>query len=193
VSVQRSDKADFDIDLRRGAGGESRDARRRCLEQLFAEQRAPLLRYLTGLVRSKEDAAEILQESFCRLVRQERTQPDEPVAVGYLFQTATNLARDYFRRRSVRCGDRHVSLDEAREVADGTCVETAAMWEQALSAVRSGLREMPSELRQVFVLGRFQGRSNAEIATALAVSTRTVERRMGEAVDYLVTRVQDVA
>ena len=165
-----------------------REGQHRLLESLFNKQRGPLLRHLTYLLGSADDAAEILQESFYRLVRQAHTTRFEALAHGYLFQTATNLARDHFRRRAVRHRDRHVPLEDAAEVADDVCLETSAICEQTLGRVKSGLQEMPRKLREVFVLSRFEGRTYPEIARALAVSTRTVERRMTEALEFLTAR-----
>src|SRR5688572_8438996 len=68
--------------------------------ELFERHRLSLRRYLTGLVPTREDANEVLQETFLRLLRQPSFEQLRENARAYLFQTATNLARDLFRQRA---------------------------------------------------------------------------------------------
>src|SRR5271170_4887874 len=84
---------------------------REYLAHLFVKHRASLHRYLARLVRF-EDAAELVQETYCRLLRHGNTVRLEAMARAFLFHTATNLARDHRRRRMARLADRHVQLDD---------------------------------------------------------------------------------
>jgi Sigma-70 region 2 len=61
--------------------------------ELFERHRLSLYRYLKGLLRSGEEASEILQETYLRLLRQPSFDRVRENARAYLFQTATNLAR----------------------------------------------------------------------------------------------------
>src|SRR5689334_10735610 len=70
--------------------------------ELFELHRLSLYRYLKGLLASREDATDILQETYLRLLRQPSFEPLRRNARAYLFQTATNLARDFFRRRTMK-------------------------------------------------------------------------------------------
>jgi DNA-directed RNA polymerase specialized sigma24 family protein len=81
------------------------------VEALFLQYRGPLLRYLSGLLPNPDDAAEVLQETYLRLLRQDSPDRLGGDARAYLFQVATNLVRDYFRQRKAYRADRHTSLD----------------------------------------------------------------------------------
>jgi len=161
-------------------------AQRAYLTLLFNKYRGPLQRYLAGLVGSSDDAAELVQESYFRLMRHTEVTQLEAIARSYLFQTATNLARDYHRRRAVRRPELNVPIDEAAEsLTDGTTPEGSLIWEQSVGAMRAAIRDMPDELRDVFLMSRFRRKTYPEIAELLGVSTRTVERRMSQAMQLL--------
>src|SRR5690242_9674290 len=58
------------------------------LATLFHKYRGSLYRYLSGLVSSPEDAAELVQESYTRLLEHENVAQLEAVSRSYLFQIA---------------------------------------------------------------------------------------------------------
>jgi RNA polymerase sigma-70 factor (ECF subfamily) len=166
-------------------------SQRAYLTLLFNKYRAPLHRYLAGLVGSNDDAAELVQESYFRLMRHLEVTQLEAIARSYLFQTATNLARDYHRRRAVRRPDLNVSIDEAADtLADTATPEQTLLWEESIGEIRAALREMPQELRDVFLLSRFRRKTYPEIAHMLGISSRTVERRMSQAMTLLAARLR---
>src|ERR1700742_2274079 len=70
------------------------------MEQLFREHNEALVRFIRARVRSQQEALEVAQEAYVRLL-----SLHEPGAVSYLraflFQTANNLALDRLRRDQV--------------------------------------------------------------------------------------------
>lgn len=166
------------------------DGERAYLTLLFNKYRGPLHRYLSRVVRSSDDVAELVQETYFRVMRHAGTMRFEAVARAYLFQTAANLMREYYRRRTVRHADQHLPLDEIEALRDEDAPERLALRDEALSCLRSAIEKMPRDLRDVFVLSRFRQQTYPEIASALGVSTRTVERRMHQALEFLVARTR---
>jgi RNA polymerase sigma factor (sigma-70 family) len=162
------------------------------LTLLFNKYRGPLHRYLSGLVRSSDDAAELVQETYFRIMRHTDTSRFEAVARAYLFQTATNVAREYYRRRARHHAAQHVGLDEIETLSDQPLPEQQLVWEDALRHLKRELRDMPLEMRAVLLLHRFEQQTYPEIAATLGVSTRTVERRMSQAIEYLTRRMRGV-
>lgn len=168
------------------------ETNRAVLTLLFNKYRGALLSHVRRMVGSREDAAELVQETYLRAMGRSTIAEFESIARAYLFQTATNLARDHFRRQRFRA---HDSLDDAPEpVAPPSqgSPEDTLLWTQAIEALRAAIDAMPDGTRAVFVLARLEQRSYAEIARELGISLRTVERRMSEAVDLLALRLEDV-
>src|SRR5688572_4413014 len=98
------------------------------VEALFREHRTSLLRYLSGILHNRDDAAELLQETYLRLLRQESLDRIDANAKAYLFQVATNLARDYFRQRKAQGVERHSNLDHHLMDAELQEPETSIQW-----------------------------------------------------------------
>lgn len=165
------------------------DSERVLLELLFKKYRSSLFRHLTCLVPSRDDAAELVQESYARLLRHSGIARFESVARAYLFRTATNLARDHFRRRVSRHADAHVDIDDLPVAAEGLTPERTIAWDQTIASIKQGLQRLPIATRRVFVLSRFRGKTYPEIAVILGVSSRTVERKMSEAMAELAARI----
>src|SRR5450755_2434007 len=71
------------------------------VSQLFREHNRMLVGYLTGRLRSEQEAKEVAQEAYVRLLQLQ--EPGTPSLLrAYLFKTATNIAIDRLRHRSVR-------------------------------------------------------------------------------------------
>lgn len=168
------------------------DQEKALLTLLFNKYRSALYRYLSGLVRPAEDVAELVQETYFRIMRHTETVRFEAVARSYLFQTATNVAREYYRRRARRHTDQHVGLEEAEILPGEIGPEQDALWEQAITQLKAQIKEMPRDLREILIRHRFQHETYPEIAKALGVSTRTIERRLGDAMEFLAHRLRGV-
>src|SRR6266853_5926060 len=76
---------------------EEHRSRAALVERLFREHNEALIRFLTARLRSYQDAREVAQEAYVRLL-----SLDQPGAVSYLraflFKTAANIAIDRRRR-----------------------------------------------------------------------------------------------
>jgi RNA polymerase sigma factor (sigma-70 family) len=151
---------------------------------LFNKYRGALHRYLARLVPI-DDAAELVQETYFRLLRHGQMVQLEAMARSFLFQTATNLARDFRRRRNVRRADDHVELDEETNVGQDFDPGEHLTAEQVLGALERAIVGLPRETRTVFVLNRFRDMSYPAIAEAMNLSPRTVARKMAEAMSKL--------
>jgi RNA polymerase sigma factor (sigma-70 family) len=154
------------------------------IAQMFAKHRASLHRYLSRLVRL-DDAAELVQESYFRLLRHGGTLKLETMARAFLFHTATNLARDHRRRRLARRAEQHVEIDVHEISEDHRGPDEQLAGEQTLTAIERAIADLPFDTRTVFLLHRFRDLSYAQIAQTMNLSTRTVARKMAEAIEQL--------
>src|SRR5580658_9037930 len=114
------------------------DSQRAFLTLLYTMYRAPLFRYFDGIIPSREEAEELVQETYLRVMRRSQVTSFEFSARNYLFETATNLARDHIRRRRYR---RHDSLNATGDELPDTSQwepDRQLAWDQAIAALRSG-------------------------------------------------------
>jgi RNA polymerase sigma factor (sigma-70 family) len=152
--------------------------------ELFIAHYTSLHRFLRRTVRYDE-AAELAQEAYFRLLRQGGALRQEPAARALLFQTATNLARDHHRRRRSHRAEQHVQIDVEEIAEDRLGPEEQLLKAQVLSAIEHAIAELAADTRKVLSLRLFHDLSYAEIAQRMNLSTRTVSRRMAEALERL--------
>jgi RNA polymerase sigma factor (sigma-70 family) len=164
--------------------GSLEPSQRDYVAQLFAKHRAALHRYLARLVRF-EDAAELVQETYYRLLRHGSTVRLEAMARAFLFHTATNLARDHRRRRLSHRADQHTDLETQEIAQEHLGPDEQLAGEQTLSVIERAIADLPADTRTVFLLHRFRDLSYPQIAETMNLSTRTVARKMAEALERL--------
>jgi RNA polymerase sigma-70 factor (ECF subfamily) len=155
---------------------------------VYDRQYEPLVRFLLRRLRRREDAEDLAQEAFLRLVRVPRheliQQPD-----AYLFRIALNLLSE-FRLRAAK--SRIVYDSDLAEAADrdepvATSPE-AALDRQALQAAIAAL---PERCRTALILHRRDGLTYAEIGERLGVSSNMVKKYLATAIARCRTQMGD--
>jgi RNA polymerase sigma-70 factor (ECF subfamily) len=161
--------------------------------ELFARHRLSLYRYLNGLLHSREEAKDVLQETYLRLLRQPSLDHVRDNARAYLFKTATNLARDLFRQRSVRGVDaefRAYSASGLHTPDWNSWPELALQGDQVAAIVIEALQELDSRVREALLLHRYRDMSRQSIGLRMGLSTRTVERYIKDGLTHIGRRLK---
>jgi RNA polymerase sigma factor (sigma-70 family) len=159
------------------------------IERLFREHNSALLRFVAVKLGSEQEAQEVAQEAYVRLLRL-----DHPEAISYLraflFKTAANLALDRLRARSRRPATRSLSDGELAifHLSPDRQVEAR----QAVDIVREALAELPVKCREALLLYRLFGLRQPEIATRLGIKDRMVRMHIARAIEHLRLRM-DIA
>jgi RNA polymerase sigma-70 factor (ECF subfamily) len=154
--------------------------------RLFERFRRPLLRYLTDLLTRREEAEDVVQETYVRLMQVEQIENGRVRAL--IFKVATNLAYDRFRERRAR-GSQADDAVLGELPSDEPAPERIVAFEQAIGIVKHTLLELKPRCRQVFLLRTAQELPYEEIAARLGISKRTVEREMQHALDVCQRRL----
>ena len=148
---------------------------------VFVRFQRSLLRYLRNLLVRREDAEDVAQETYLRLVRAAALDRSEVRVRAFMFRAATNLAYDRFRQRRSR--GQHDDGELCVLAADTLAAERVVALEQAIAIVEATVLGLPPRCRQVFLLRVSHECSYEEIAARLGLSKRTVEREMQTALD----------
>jgi RNA polymerase sigma factor (sigma-70 family) len=158
------------------------------IASLFRQHNSALLRFVAARLGSEQEAREVAQEAYVRLLRL-----NQPETISYLraflFRTAANLALDRLRARGRRPPQRPLE-DPELAVFDLT-PERQAAGEQALAAMQRALAELPGKCREAFVLRQLHGLSQAEIAAKLGLKERMVRMHLTRALEHLRTRLDE--
>jgi RNA polymerase sigma factor (sigma-70 family) len=165
-------------------------SRAEIVERLFTAHRGALLAYLKRLLASAEDAEEIVQETYIRLLKFEDIEQLDHQVRRFLFRIATNLARDRFRQRKARAHDAHLSYDSLEIEATEESPDEIADWDAGMEVLRQALLDLPPRHRQVFLLHVTENMSYRTIAKHLGVSTKTVERDLAMVLELCQSRLR---
>lgn len=153
------------------------------LDKLFRSHSMELTTFASSRVGQPE-AEDLVQEAYIRLLH----HPDcasiqNPRA--YLYKIIANLGFDYHRREIVRSQNLEIEeveldsivspLPELEVVIDGQIL---------LKKCLLALEALPEVYRHVFLLNRIDGLTHKEIAHALSLPQRTVERYCAKALAH---------
>jgi RNA polymerase sigma factor (sigma-70 family) len=170
--------------LAQAQSGAVEQSERDFIAELFVMYHTSVRRFLSKRVTS-EEAAELTQETYYRLLRQGPALRRGSTARALLFRTATNLARDHHRRKLSHRTDQHIQIDVLEIATDHPGPDEMLVREQALSAIESTIAQLPADTRTVLKLRLSQELSYLRIAETMNLSTRTVARKMADALERL--------
>lgn len=138
------------------------------------QQQVFLLAY--SILRNRDDALDIVQETFLRLYQKLGEYQRGKNFRGWLLQIAKNLSIDFYRRHRSR--EWQAEIDGSLEGLAGSrsSSESAATSSADLSrAISRGLERLSDRQRMVFVMKHYNGFDYPEIAEVLAVRPGTVK------------------
>jgi RNA polymerase sigma factor (sigma-70 family) len=168
------------------------------LEQAARRERPKLLNFIRRRVKTDEDAEDILQDVFYRLVTSYSvTEPIEELT-SWLFRAARNRIIDWYRKRKAdpfstldleeSLPDRLEEILFDPEVDPDTLFARSRVWTELSDA----LDELPDRQREVFVLHELEGKSFKEIAEITGEPVNTLLSRKRYAILTLRERLQDL-
>ncbi len=166
------------IALRPAFAGREKDAPDN-LESLAGRYSADLLGYLRSRV-PEQDAADIAQEAFVRLLGYRSSENEEGLR-KLLFRIAQNLLTDHWRWSRTHAVERHVALDDVQLPASLPTQEAHFSSRKRLRKLEQTILKLPPKCRRVFVLSRIEGLSNAEVAQRCGISVKMVEKHLVQA------------
>ena len=147
----------------------------RLFEHVFGENREMLERLAYFYVGSREDAEDIVSQSFLNLW-EKREDILEDRILPYLFTTVKNACLDYRRKESV-----HKQTHDMMEIYTSTIESrdpVALFTDEILSIYKETLLALPPQEREVWLRNRIDGLTYKEIATALGITYKRVDKNM---------------
>jgi RNA polymerase sigma-19 factor, ECF subfamily len=157
------------------------DAGTAFVTDVFLRCQQSLLRYLRGLLSRREDAEDVAQETYLKLVGAGALEQSEVRVRAFAFKVATNLAYDRFRQ--CRSRGRQDDTELAALADEAPAAERIVALEQGIAIVERTLFGLPARCRQVFLLRVAHEMGYEAIAERLGLSKRTVEREMQQALE----------
>jgi RNA polymerase sigma-70 factor (ECF subfamily) len=157
----------------------------RSLGLLVARWEQPLFRFVSRLLPRQDDARDICQETFLRVLNKADRFRRGARFSTWMYQIALNLCRDQQRkrRRWSKVLTENTDLPERAGGPAGSESERddpgrAAERSEQRAALRLALEQIPTEQREVLVMKEFEGMKFREIAEILGCPESTVKSRM---------------
>ena len=111
---------------------------------------------------------------IARLERHEELQ--NPLA--FIFAVASNLLKDWNRRRKTRYENFHVPIDEVDITCPAPTPEEVAQTRQAMEILERTLESLNPASRRAFILHRFKGMKYEQIAAKMGISKGMVKHHI---------------
>jgi len=170
------------------------------ISEAIARDEPRLRNFIRQRVADRDDAEDILQDVFYRLVEANRLLMPIDHVTGWLFRVARNRIIDLFRKKRPENftdiavaseDDERLPFEELLPSPDAG-PEELYLRSLVLDELERAIEELPREQREVFVAHELEGRSFKEMAEQTGVSLNTLLARKRYAVLHLRQRLQDI-
>lgn len=159
-------------------------AQARAFDAFVQRHRAPLTRYFRRRGMSAEEAEDLTQDVFLKIMRRVQESTD-PLADGYVFAAASSVLIDYRRRLAARGNSRQALAVDEDIVCDSPLADRIVEDRETLRVIRQEITKLPAKVARAFILHRFDQVPQTEIARIMNVSTSSVEKYVVAALERL--------
>lgn len=169
-------------------------------DQLVSRYWARIYAMVSQLLRNHQDAEEVTQDAFIRAHRGLGNFRGESAFSTWLYQIATNLARNRYWYWWRRKRDQSISLDAPLGAdnegtiadllpAEQETPEDATVTQEFVHRVAECMDELSEKHREILILRNVQNLAYEEIAEILGISVGTVKSRIARARESLRERL----
>ncbi|SEP67800.1 RNA polymerase sigma-70 factor, ECF subfamily [Solimonas aquatica] len=147
-----------------------------------------LLQFLRQRLRRSEDAYDVAQEAYIRMMQYEGSREIHSPS-SLLFRIAINVANDLERAEQVRRASDQCPIDDVELVSDVPSPERQVSGQQDLAVLLRAVEDLPPKCRQVFLLSRARGMTYPQIARHCGISVKMVEKHISHALAVCLKKV----
>ena len=152
----------------------------KALDELYRRHREAAYGIAYRLVGNREDALEVVQESFIHVMRGIQTFRGQSSFRTWLYRIVTHAALDYRRWRALRVADSldsDTSTEPVAQASDRSPQEAAADRDLG-AAIDKALSNISEKNRAALILFAIEGMPYKEVADVLGISIGTVMSRI---------------
>lgn len=167
---------------------------REAFRALVDRYQGKLFRLVSGLVKSKEDTEDIVQESFVKAYLSLGSFRKESTFYTWIYRIAHNMAIDYKRKIARRGNAIELSeVERSLPVDERASPLEAVVRQEQGDGMQRALAKLSEEHKTVIILREVDGLSYEEIAKVLGISKGTVMSRLHYARKQLQELLKDFA
>ena len=155
----------------------------KAFENLFQKYHKKLYAFLFHLLHSKEDAEEIVQETFIKIWEKRDDFIDGYSFDSFLFTIAKNAFLNQNRKKiNQKVFEDHLNFLE--EISSGR-TDDYIIFKETKEIINSIIEGLPPRRKEIFLLRKIEGLSRNEIAEKLDISVLTVDNQLLKSNIYL--------
>ena len=172
-----------------------KDGEQNSIVLLFRLYYSPLFTFAAGILKNKELAEEVVQDTFIK-IWESRAQIEISSSLrGYLYRCVHNLCLNTIRDNK-NTKTLFIPLDQLNGLTDSKIdiapdILESIFSEEMEKSLNEAIETLPEQCRQIFYLCRFEDLSYREISAKLDISLSTVKTQMQRAMVKLAGAVKD--
>ncbi len=152
-----------------------------------------IYRLTYSLLQNKEDAEEVMQDSFEYAFRRlEKFDPNKSAFKTWLYQIAVSRSRNKRRRKWLPTFSLNQLIYQEVEDEKTPTPDEVSRLSETQRMVWNGLQQLTPKLKETAVLRYYENMTYAEIGQILNIPTKTAESRMRLAHKALRKLLQDI-
>jgi len=154
---------------------------------LFKRYYGPLCSHVTRFVYSREIAQDIVSDVFLNFWKKKLYETVTSTFRAYLYTAVRNSAYNHLKQEF---GEKLEPADDEQWVED-LDPQSILLLNELMTRIERSIDTFPPQCQKVFLLSRFEGRKNREIAAELEIRPKTVEAHMMKALGILRKTLSD--
>ena len=170
-----------------------RDGERTAFEEIYEDFFGVIYHLSLQYLHDEKVSEEIVQDSFMKLWEIRATLNEQFNVRNFLYTITKNNCLNYLRNQKIALKHqesiKYLEMQFNYEALEklGTYVE----FEELREKIDLAIATLPDDLRETFLLSRFEDLHYKEIAEKLSISVKTVEARMSKALRILRIELKD--
>ena len=145
-----------------------------------------LFRFAFSILKSKEDAEEVVQNTFFKIWEKRKSLDSNLAFKSFLFTVAYRITIDLLRERLNEKKHREFILNKATSNYN---LEEAIEYGDLLEQVQKIAMELPPRKNEIYKLSRVNHLTYSEIAEKLNISVKTVENSINYSMNFIKNRL----
>ena len=145
------------------------------ISDYYTPHRAELLAYASSRLGDKDEAEDLVQNTFMRLLTTDKMLTEQTLP-ALVFTICRNLVSDHFRR----CAFRHEYEHHIKGTGDDiSSMESVFFAADIVEQMERGLARIPADSRDIYRMHILGGMRVSEISEQTGQKYKTVENRLG--------------
>ncbi len=162
-------------------------------EMLFRRYYKPLCNHAVRFVYSKEIAEDVVSEVFVNFWKKKHYENVSSSYRAYLYQAVRNTIYNHLKSEFGKKNNHGLYVDNVgkeKELEFDT-PQRILLFDELYQKIEQSVEAFPPQCQKVFLLSRFEGKKNREIAEELNIKIKTVEAHMMKALSMLKNSLSD--